>query len=154
MCGNDSHLEIYGLLQAKNEAHDAFLHNPNSSTLKSHWKELRSKAQQDLRYMENSWWTQKAEEIQRLADTNDSQKFYEALKAVYGPSHHKVHPLESKDGNTVIKDHDGILSRWAEHLSELLNCVNSMDPTLVDIIRQFPPGCIPGQSIGTYWIML
>ena len=79
-----------------------------------------------------------AEEIQRLADTNDTQKFYEALKAVYGLSHHKVHPVKSKDGNTVIKDHDGILSRWAEHLSELLNCVNSTDPTLVDLIPQFP----------------
>ena len=81
--------------------------------------------------MENSWWTQKAEEIRRLADTN------EALKAVYGPSNHKLRPVKSKEDNTVINDHDGILSRWAEHLSELLNCVNSTDPTLVDLIPQF-----------------
>ena len=33
--------------------------------------------------MENKWWTQKAEEIQRFADTNDTQKFYEALKTIY-----------------------------------------------------------------------
>ena len=46
--------------------------------------------------------------------------------------------MKSKEDNTVIKDHDGILSRWAEHLSELLNCVNSTDPTLIDLIPQFP----------------
>jgi len=85
--------------------------------------------------MENNWWIQKAEQIQRLVDINDTQKFYEALKAVYGPSHHAVHPVKSKDGNTIIK---GILSRWAEHLSELLNCMNSTDPTLVDLTPQFP----------------
>ena len=37
-----------------------------------------------------------------------------------------------------MKDHEGILSRWAEHLKELLNCVNPTDPTLVDLIPQLP----------------
>ena len=55
-----------------------------------------------------------------------------------GPCHHEVHSVKSKDGNTVIKDHDDILSLWAEHLNELLNCVNSTDPTLADLIPQFP----------------
>ena len=54
--------------------------------------------------MENKWWTQKAEEIQRFADTNDTQKFYEALKTIYGPTQHAVHPVKSKDGTKVIKD--------------------------------------------------
>ena len=36
--------------------------------------------------MENKWWTQKAEEIQRFADTNDTQKFYEALKSIWSNS--------------------------------------------------------------------
>jgi len=30
---DDSHTEIHGLLQAKNEAHDTFLRKPNSSTV-------------------------------------------------------------------------------------------------------------------------
>jgi len=46
--------------------------------------------------------------------------------------------LKSKDGTKVIKDHDCILSRCAEHLNELLNCVNPTDPTLVDLIPQLP----------------
>ena len=46
--------------------------------------------------MENTWWTQKAEEIQRFADTNDTQKFYEVLKTIYGPTQHVVHPVNLK----------------------------------------------------------
>ena len=38
----------------------------------------------------------------------------------------------------MIKDLQGILSRWAEHLSELHNCLNPTDPTLLEQIHQFP----------------
>ena len=38
------------------------------------------------------------------ADTNATQKFYDAIKATYGPTHHTVHPVRSKDGSTLIKD--------------------------------------------------
>jgi len=69
----------------------------------------------------------KASEIQSYADTNDTQKFYEAIKATYGPSHHSVHPVMSKDGNTLIKDQRGILACWAEHLDDLLNHISSND---------------------------
>jgi len=89
------------------------------------------------RCMENNWWTEKAMDIQRLADLNGTQRFYEALKAVNGPFQCTVQPVKYKDGNTVIKDHEGILARWAEHLRELLNCTNTMDPNLVDLIPQF-----------------
>jgi len=135
---DDQRHDILSLLHEKNDAHDALLRNPNSASLRQRWKELRNKVQTDLRQMENKWWTQKAEEIQRFADTNDTQKFYEALKTIYGPTQHAVHPVKSKDGTKVIKDHEGILSRWAEHLKELLNCVNPTDPTLVDHIPQLP----------------
>jgi len=46
--------------------------------------------------------------------------------------------VKSKDSTKVIKDHKCILSRWAEHLKELLDCVNPTDPTLVDLIPQLP----------------
>jgi len=74
--------------------------------------------------MENCWWTEKAHQIQQYADNNELQKFYEAVKAVHGPRQHSIHPVKSKDGSTLIKDRQGILCRWAEHLSELLNCIN------------------------------
>jgi len=117
-CFDDQRHDILSLLHEKNDAHDALLRNPNSASLRQRWKELRNKVQTNLRQMENKWWIQKAEEIQRFADTNDTQKFYEALKTIYGPTQHAVHPVKYKDGTKVIKDHEGILSRWAEHLKQ------------------------------------
>jgi len=49
-----------------------------------------------------------------------------------------MHPVKLKDGSTVIKDQQGILSRWAEHLSELLNCMNPHDPNFTDQLSQLP----------------
>jgi len=92
----------------------------------------------ELRQAENKWWTDKANEIQFYADTNETQKFYDAAKAAYGPRHHSVHRVRTKDGVTLIKDQQGILSRWAEHVSELLNCINPTDPTFIELIPQLP----------------
>jgi len=60
--------------------------------------------------MENDWWSEEARQIQGFADSNEMQKFYEVIKTVYGPTHHKIHPVKCKDGNTVIKDLQNILS--------------------------------------------
>jgi len=38
----------------------------------------------ELRQAENKWWTDKANEIQFYADTNETQ-FYDAAKAAYAP---------------------------------------------------------------------
>ena len=135
---DDNNGPIRELLREKNEAHAAKLQNPNSVNLHNRWKELRSRAQEELRRMENEWWSEKARQIQSFADTNESQKFYEAIKTVYGPKHHTIQPVKSKDGNTLIKDQQGILSRWAEHLNELLNCTNPADPSIVDQLPQLP----------------
>ena len=72
---DDQRHVILSLLHEKNDAHDALLRNPNSASLRQRWKELRNKVQTDVRQMENKRWTQKTEEIQRFADTNDTQKF-------------------------------------------------------------------------------
>ena len=39
-----------------------------------------------LRTKQNDWWTGLTERTQRYADMGDMRAFYEALKAVYGPS--------------------------------------------------------------------
>jgi len=112
------------------------LQNPTSASLDQQWKALRSGVQKELRQTENTWWSTKAQEIQSYADTNEIQKFYEAIKATYGPSHHSVHPVWSKDGNTLIKDQQGIMARWAEHLSDLLNHISSTYTAYADLLPQ------------------
>ena len=48
-------------------------------------------------------------------DSADMRAFYEALKAVYGPSHQIQAPLRSSDGSTLLTDNEAILQRWSEH---------------------------------------
>ena len=95
---------IMQLLSEKNAAHAAKLQNPSSTALHHKWKKLRSHAQRELRQTENKWLTDKGREIIQLyADTNETQKFYDAIKTAYGPRHHSVHPVRAKDGVTLIK---------------------------------------------------
>ena len=65
--------------------------------------------------MQNDCWTALAERTQRYADMGDMSAFYEALKAVYGPSHQIQAPLHSSDGSTLLTDKDAFLQRWSEN---------------------------------------
>jgi len=67
-----------------------------------------------------------------------AHQFYKAIKVVYGPKSHSTHPVRTKDGITLIKDKKDILSRWAEHLQELLNQDNPVDPSIADQLPQLP----------------
>ena len=71
--------------------------------------------------MQNDWWTGLAERTQRYADMGDMRAFYEALKAVYGPSHQIQAPLRSSDGSTLLTDKEAILQRWSEHFEGLFS---------------------------------
>ena len=51
----------------------------------------------------------------------DMHAFYEALKAVYGPSHQIQAPLRSSDGSTLLTDMEAILKRWSEHFEGLFS---------------------------------
>ena len=54
--------------------------------------------------MKNNWWIQKAKEIQQFADTNDMQKFYEALKTLVSMVQvSMLCMVKSKDGNRLIR---------------------------------------------------
>uniref|UniRef100_UPI003AF731A5 hypothetical protein n=1 Tax=Thiolapillus sp. TaxID=2017437 RepID=UPI003AF731A5 len=73
------------------------------------------------RTAQNDWWTGLAERTQRYADMGDMRAFYEALKAVYGPSHQIQAPLRSSDGSTLLTDKEAILQRWSEHFEGLFS---------------------------------
>ena len=70
--------------------------------------------------MQDSWLAAKADEIQKYADTYDSKRFYDALKAVYGPQSSSTSPLLNVDGTTLIIEKPAILNRWSEHFSAVL----------------------------------
>ena len=51
----------------------------------------------------------------------DMRAFYEALKAVYGPSHQIQAPLHSSDGSILLTDKEAILQHWSEHFLGLFS---------------------------------
>ena len=65
---------IHSLLQAKHKALAAHLSNPQSTSLKAHFSNIRAETQRTLRAMENDWWAKKSSEIQYHADTNNEGK--------------------------------------------------------------------------------
>ena len=71
--------------------------------------------------MQNDWWTALPERTQRCADVADMYAFYEALKAVYGPSHQIQAHLRSSDGSTQVTDKEALLQRWSEHFEGLFS---------------------------------
>ena len=70
--------------------------------------------------MQDNWWSNKADELQDLADRPDS-RFYEELKTVFGPSTSAASSLRSEDGSTVLTDRASIMQRWNEYFKDLLN---------------------------------
>ncbi|KAL8575860.1 hypothetical protein ACOMHN_014865 [Nucella lapillus] len=71
--------------------------------------------------MQDSWLSAKSDEIQGYADRHVTKRFYDALKAVYGPQSSGSSPLLSTDGSTLLTDKKQILERWAEHFDSVLN---------------------------------
>ena len=51
----------------------------------------------------------------------DMRAFYEALKAVCGPSHQIQAPLRSSDGNTLLTDKEPIIQRWSQDFEGLFS---------------------------------
>ncbi|XP_072022977.1 uncharacterized protein [Amphiura filiformis] len=95
-------------------------------------KECKSNVQRSLRQMRDEWWNKKAEAVQELAESGNSQAFFTAMKEVYGPRHSIASPLLNSSGTTLLTDKDDIKIRWQEHLQDLLNRPSSTTPNVLD----------------------
>ncbi len=100
--------EIRQLLEAKRLAYKAHLDDPLSAAKKDTLRSKRSTIQQKLRQMQDSWISNKADEIQGYADRKDA-KNYVGLKEIYGPTTSRSPPILSADGSNLITDKDKIL---------------------------------------------
>ena len=104
--------------------------------MRNHFTNLHKTAQTHLRRIENNWWRTKADGLQQYADKHDSQSFYGALKAVYGPKCASVSPRQTADGSQLINDGELILSRWREHFDALLNRLSAVKPGTIAGLQQ------------------
>ena len=69
--------------------------------------------------------------------TNMTRNFFQAIKTVYGPSRRKLCPIEDNNGN-LIKEEEGIRSRWREHYSNILNHETTANHDILQVIPQYP----------------
>ena len=83
---DEAHKEFQELLQKKRLCYNRLLAKPDGEAAKAAYKTACSILQAKLWTMQNDWWTGLAERTKRYADMDDMRAFYEALKAVYGPS--------------------------------------------------------------------
>ncbi|XP_047104846.1 uncharacterized protein LOC124743724 [Schistocerca piceifrons] len=74
-----------------------------------------------VRALKDSWWANKANEIQLYADTHQTGRFFESLKTIFGPRVGKIAPVYNKDKSCRLTQQSDILSRWAKHFNEILN---------------------------------
>ena len=93
----------------------------SSAAKNTAFSNIRRTVQTRLRQIQDSWLAAKADEIQKYADTHDSKRFCDAMKAVYGAQSSSTSPLVSVDGTTLITHKPAILNRWSEHFSAVLN---------------------------------
>ena len=124
---DENYPEIRTLLEEKRLRFITHQQDINSVSKKTAYTTTKHKLQAKLREMHDSWLSKKAEEIQHFADNNNPKRFYDALKAVYGPRSHGTSPVLSADGSKLITEKEDILKRWAEHFSSVLNRPSSVN---------------------------
>ena len=127
---------IRALLDEKNRRLLAHQSDPTSTSKKDAFTQSRRTVQAKLREMQDSWLSSKAEEIQGYADRNDTKRFYESLKAVYGPQSSGSSPLLSSDGQTLLTEKQQILDRWVEHFDSVLNRPSSINEEAIARLPQ------------------
>ena len=135
---DENNQEIQELLAEKRSAHQANLAQPSCPGKKAAFRLVCSNLQRKLREIQNKWWTNLAERTQLCADIGDYRGFYEALKAVYGPTHQVQSPLRSADGQALFTDKASILSRWSEHFQALFSADRVVQDSSVLRIPQQP----------------
>ena len=127
--------EITKLLEEKHRLHRIYLRNKSTAN-KTAFRNIRSTVQGRLRKMQDSWLNQKANEIQHHADTKDTKRFYESIKAVYGPQYVTPSPILDSDGKTLLTERSSILKRWAEHFDAVLNRPSEINEEAINRLPQ------------------
>ncbi|KAJ8346851.1 hypothetical protein SKAU_G00282520 [Synaphobranchus kaupii] len=125
------------LLEEKQKLYMCHL-KENSERSEAAFKAIKAKVQREIRQMKDNWWSKKADELQAMADRNDSHGLFSGLKAIYGPRSNAVAPVKSADGSMLYTDVKDITERWGEHFCNLLNQQGSADQIACENLSSRP----------------
>ena len=128
--------EIQELLEEKHQKHKAYLSDTSSVSNKAAYSNICKTVQTRLRNKQDSWPSSKADEIQSFADRKAIEKFFDALKTVYGPQSSGTNHLLSADGTSFLTDKNASFKRWAEHFDGVLNRPSSINDDAMNRLPQ------------------
>ena len=129
--------EISSLLEAKNTLHVKHLNASGSDRvmLEQSLKEAKSSLQRKIRQIKNQWWSTISTNIQKAYNRKDSKTLYQLISKAFGPQSSSVVPVKSRDGSTLHKDPESIMTRWTEHFTDLFYNPSDIND---DIINNLP----------------
>ena len=133
----ESEAIIQELLTEKEKLHKIHLEE-NSERSKAKLTSAKAKVQREIRVIKDAWWNKKAEEMQEMADKNNSHGLFSELKTIYGPRTNTVAPVKTADGSKLCTDLQEITERWREHFCTLLNQEGAADPDACNQLDQRP----------------
>ena len=128
--------EIQPLLNQLHDLHLDWQGERTNEEKHTAYKTCKQQVQRSLRIMQDTWWKERADELQTAADTHDMKTFFKGLDAIYGPKIKTAATIKSKDG-ILLTEPSSILERWAEHFDTVLNQNSTFDMTLLDEIPQW-----------------
>ena len=131
---NDS--ETSALIESMHVSHLKYMKDKSNKRTKNQYLSKKRDVQRRLRHLKEKWWREKAQELQKASDTNNTKEFYQKLKVIYGPKSKATSPLLDTAGKTLLVDEDKILQRWVDHYSEVLNRPSSADLLTINSIPQ------------------
>ena len=135
---NENDQAIKKNIEERNQALTAKLSNPSASNQEK-LRKARSNLQRNLREMENDWWLQKAHEMQKMADTNNSAGFFRSLKEVYGPKAQMSNTLLAADKSSIITEPAQLTQRWREYFDGLLNMESTTEEDALNHMSVLAP---------------
>ena len=133
---NENDPLIKPLLTNLHDLHLQYIEDKDNEELKMEYHTCKHEVDRSLRTMKNSWWKERAAELQEAADKHDCKSFYQGLKAVYGPSYKTSPGIKSKDG-VLLTEPKQVLDRWSEHFQGVLNQDSEFDMSVLDEIPQW-----------------
>ena len=133
---DDNDVEIQRLLDNNHKARLEHQSDPNCPTKEYLYNRSRSTVQKKIRKMQNDWLSNRADETQVYADCHDTKRFYDSIKALYGPIPTGTSPLLSVDGSQLVTEKDQILKRWAEHFDSVLYREYAINDAVINRLPQ------------------
>ena len=112
---------------------------PVSADLLTQYRSARNHTKYLIYKIQNRWWKNKAEELNRFHSQGDLKNLFSSWKLLSTQRRVHVSSVLDESGSNVISDPIQIRNRWRAHFSRVLNVsISTYDDSVFNIIPQQP----------------